>query len=101
VIRAISPTQHQVHQGIRAESILRALRRRAAQHLSVLCLIGLLVTHVDPWRPQRAEVWFGWLPEELLWRLLWMLAAWAFVAWFTRAVWAREAAETKGEEQRP
>lgn len=66
------------------------MRRRAAQRLSLLCLAGLVATHLDAWRLQRDVVWFGWLPEELAWRLAWMLAAWAFVAWFTHAVWARE-----------
>lgn len=72
------------------------MRRRAAQRLALLFLAGLLLGHLDSWRPQRAVVWFGWLPEELAWRIAWMLAAWAFVVWFTRAVWARE---TSDEEE--
>lgn len=30
---------------------------------------------------------FGWMPEELLWRLAWMAAAWLYLLWFCRAIW--------------
>jgi hypothetical protein len=70
--------------------MLPALRRRNRQRLSVVLFGLLLATHLDAWRPQREVLWLGWLPEELAWRLLWMLGAAAFVVWFTRAVWAQE-----------
>jgi hypothetical protein len=47
----------------------------------------LLALHLDFWRPQRAELWFGWVPEELLWRLVWMLLAFLYLAWFCSRVW--------------
>ena len=56
----------------------------------------LIAAHLDFWRPQREVVWFGWLPEELLWRLAWMVLAAAFVIHFTYFVWAGEDSEEGG-----
>lgn len=55
--------------------------------ISVAWALGLLATHLDFWRPQRAVLWWGWLPEELFWRLGWMALAFLFVVHFTRCVW--------------
>jgi hypothetical protein len=52
--------------------------------------IVLLVLHVDFWRPQRAALHFGWLPEELLYRLGWMLLAWLYLLFFCGRVWRGE-----------
>jgi hypothetical protein len=49
----------------------------------------LIVTHLDFWRPQRPELYFGWMPEDLVYRLLWMLAAWVYLLFFTRKVWGQ------------
>ena len=51
----------------------------------------LLVLHLDFWRPQRAVLYFGWLPEEMAWRLLWMIGAWLYLIFFTAKVWREEA----------
>ena len=60
----------------------------------------LIVTHLDFWRPQRPELYFGWLPEDLAYRLLWMLAAWAYLLFFTRWVWRDDATgdDARGED---
>lgn len=50
----------------------------------------LLALHLDFWRPRRLELWFGWMPEELLWRLGWMALAWLYLAFFCRCVWIEE-----------
>jgi hypothetical protein len=50
----------------------------------------LMLLHLDFWRPQRPVVYFGWLPEEMAYRLGWMLLAWAYLEWFTRKVWSGE-----------
>jgi hypothetical protein len=50
-------------------------------------VVVLLVLHVDFWRPQRPLLYFGWLPEELAYRLLWMVAAAAYLFFFTARVW--------------
>ena len=71
------------------------MSRRTHVALSLAWALLLLVTHLDFWRPQRATLWFGWLPEELLWRLAWMAAAFLFVVHFTARVWGDP------EEERP
>jgi len=47
----------------------------------------LLALHLDFWRPQRAVLWFGWVPEELLWRLAWMALAWIYLLFVASALW--------------
>lgn len=51
----------------------------------------LLILHLDFWRPQRLVLYFGWLPEEMAYRLLWMLLAWLYLLYFTARVWREEA----------
>ena len=58
--------------------------------LAAVGLVVLLLLHFDVWRPLPAGTYFGWMPEELLFRLLWMLLAWAYLVWFCARVW-REA----------
>jgi hypothetical protein len=50
----------------------------------------LLVLHLDFWRPRRPLLYFGWLPEELAYRLLWMIAASAYLFFFTARIWRDE-----------
>lgn len=52
--------------------------------------IALVVLHLDAWRPRRDVLWGGWMPEEVLVRLVWMALAWAYVWWFCGAVWRAE-----------
>ncbi len=47
-------------------------------------LIGL---HHDFFRPQEARLVLGWVPEDLAYRLVWMLLAAAYLFWFTAHVW--------------
>ena len=47
----------------------------------------LLALHFDVWRGPRPGIWFGWLPEELAYRLLWMLGATAYLWMFTAWIW--------------
>ena len=57
--------------------------------------IGLLlvVLHVDAWRPKRDVLWFDAIPEELGYRVAWMLAAAVYLVWFTACVWRSEGDE--------
>ena len=49
---------------------------------------GLLVAlHLDFWRPQEAHLVLGWVPEDLAYRLVWMLLATAYLFWFTARIW--------------
>lgn len=47
----------------------------------------LIVFHLDFWRPQRPVLYFGWLPEDMAYRLVWMLFAWLYLIYFTTWVW--------------
>ncbi|MEM7051571.1 MAG: hypothetical protein AAF604_18025 [Acidobacteriota bacterium] len=53
-------------------------------------LAVLLVLHLDFWRPQRPQLWLGWIPEELAWRLGWLALASLYLWFFTRFVWRDE-----------
>ncbi len=55
-----------------------------------ISLIVLIALHLDFWRPQRAVLYFGWLPEDVAYRLGWMFLAWLFLLFFTRYVWKEE-----------
>lgn len=60
--------------------------------MALLGLAALLIGHVDAWRSSswaldRSSLWMGVLPAELGYRLLWMLAAWIYLAWFCRVIW--------------
>lgn len=57
---------------------------------AVAGLVALLCLHLDLWRPLEQRPWFGWMPEELFFRLLWMGLAWLYLLWFTTFVWERE-----------
>ena len=50
----------------------------------------LLLLHLDFWRPQRPILHFGWLPEELLYRLSWLLLAWLYLMFFCSRIWTEE-----------
>ena len=63
---------------------------RAHRLLATLLAALLVALHLDFWRTQRPNLWLGWLPEELLWRLAWMAAAFAYLVYFTRCVWTEE-----------
>ena len=56
-----------------------ALSKKTAKYMAWAGGILLLVLHLDFWRPQRVEVYFGWVPEELLYRIGWMILAWAYL----------------------
>lgn len=50
----------------------------------------LLVLHLDFWRPTRPVLYFGWIPEELLWRLGWMGLAFLYLVFFCNRVWSED-----------
>lgn len=55
--------------------------------VAMLGFVVLLVLHFDAWRTPSAAPWWGWLPDELGWRLLWMLGALGYLWWFTSRFW--------------
>ena len=50
----------------------------------------LLALHLDFWRERGTELYLGWLPEELAWRVAWMLLAMCYLVWFCKSVWAED-----------
>jgi hypothetical protein len=47
----------------------------------------LLVLHLDFWRPQRVILYWGWVPEELAYRLAWIGLAFLYLLYFCSYVW--------------
>lgn len=58
--------------------------------LAVAGALALLILHLDFWRGPRPTLLFGAIPEELAYRLGWMLAAAAYLWFFTARVWTDE-----------
>jgi hypothetical protein len=49
--------------------------------------LALLVLHLDFWRGQRTVLYFGWLPEEVAYRLGWMALAFAYLLYYCARLW--------------
>lgn len=64
--------------------------KRSDVAAAIAAALVLLALHLDFWRAGRPAVWFGWVPEELLWRLAWMGLAWLYLLWFCARVWREE-----------
>jgi hypothetical protein len=47
--------------------------------------------HLDVWRTQRPRLYLGWLPEELFYRLAWILLAWVYLLFLCARLWPEEA----------
>ena len=52
--------------------------------------VFLLALHLDFWRPLGTTLYFGWLPEELGYRLLWIFLTWLYLLCFTAWLWPEE-----------
>ena len=61
--------------------------KRAAAWAGAILLLAL---HLDFWRVDQGRLFFGWMPEELAYRLSWMFLAWLYLIWFCTAVWRGE-----------
>ena len=63
---------------------------RGKRVVAWLGFAALLALHLDFWRPQRPDevtLYFGWVPGELAWRLVWMALAWASESGLTAKPW--------------
>lgn len=58
--------------------------------LATVLGLALLLLHLDSWRTQEPRIWLGWIPEELLYRLVWMALASAYLVWFCARIWRAE-----------
>ena len=51
----------------------------------------LIFLHLDVfWRQPSPDLYFGWIPEEMAYRLVWMVLAWLYLMYFTRFVWRED-----------
>ncbi len=47
----------------------------------------LFGSHVAYFPAQSTELMFGWMPVDLVYRLVWMVLAWLYLMHFTAKVW--------------
>lgn len=66
---------------------------KGARVVGALGLVLLVGGYLDFWREPRARLYFGWLPEELAWRLGYVLACVLYLAFVTRVLWVEEDGE--------
>ena len=64
-----------------------SLKPKTTHWIAWISALVLVVLHLDFWRDQRPVLYWNWLPEELLFRIVWLLLAWAFLLFFCRFVW--------------
>ena len=69
------------------------MSRALAYRIAAVGFLVLVVLHFDFWRPQSARLLFGWLPQELAYRIAYIGLAWIYVVWICRWVWREEDAD--------
>ena len=67
------------------------MSRSTARRISTIGFVALVLLHLDFWRPQRSRLLFGWLPEELAYRVGFILLAWLFMLFVCSRVWREPA----------
>ncbi|MDX1388876.1 MAG: hypothetical protein R3344_06775, partial [Acidobacteriota bacterium] len=55
------------------------MKRRTALRIAWVGCVVLTLFHLDFWRPQRVALLGGWLPEELAYRIAFVVLAWGFM----------------------
>ena len=66
------------------------MTRSLVLRVAVVGFVVLVLLHLDFWRPQRARLLFGWLPEELAYRVAFIVLAWCYMLWICARVWREE-----------
>ena len=66
------------------------MTRRLELGLFWLVIATLLITHMLGFGQGDRPLWFGWMPVDLGYRLIWILAAAAAVFWMTGRLWPDE-----------
>ncbi len=69
------------------------MTRSVALRIAAAGFLVLVVLHLDFWRPQSPRLLFGWLPEELGYRIVYIVLAWIYVLWICDRVWREEDAD--------
>lgn len=63
---------------------------RAERIFAATSAVVLFVLHLDFWREPAPTLLLGFVPEELAYRLAWMVLAALWVAWFCGRFFGRE-----------
>ncbi|MEQ8276094.1 MAG: hypothetical protein RMA76_24010 [Deltaproteobacteria bacterium] len=63
------------------------MNRRVELTLAWAGAIVLLLLHLDFWRSARPALVFGFVPEELMYRVVWMVGAVVYLWFFTARIW--------------
>ena len=79
-----------LHQGADLRIIAIVISRPLSLRVAAVAFTLLLLLHMDFWRPQRPHLWFGWLPEELAFRIGTIVLAWLLMLWICSRVWLEE-----------
>ena len=69
------------------------MSRSVAFRIAAAGFLVLVVLHLDFWRPQSAHLLLGWLPEELAYRIAYIVLAWIYILWICHRVWREEGAD--------
>lgn len=71
-------------------------RRRVHLFVAWVGFVALVLLHLDFWRPSRPVLYFGWLPEEMAYRLVWMGLASLYLLHYCAFVWPEDEEESGG-----
>ena len=67
------------------------MKRRTTLWMASLGFLLLVLLHLDFWRTQRVRLLLGWVPEELAYRLLFLILAWLYMLFLCARVWREDA----------
>lgn len=61
----------------------------SSRRVTIAWVLGalLVAAHLVSPAGRAGVLHLGWIPDELAWRLAWMLLAWLYLEWFCRTIW--------------
>ena len=69
------------------------MSRPVALRIAAAGFLVLVLLHFDFWRPQSPRLLLGWLPEELAYRIAFIVLAWIYILWICQWIWREEDAD--------
>ena len=69
------------------------MQRTTTLRIAAAGFLVLVLLHLDFWRPQRPRLLLGWLPEELAYRIAFIVLAWIYILWICQWIWREEDAD--------
>ncbi len=69
------------------------MQRTTTLRIAATGFLVLVVLHLDFWRPQSPRLLLGWLPQELAYRIAFIVLAWIYILWVCGWVWREEDAD--------